>query len=112
MQFKLFSITTLALVTLAAATPTRRNNVGPSNQCNTGSLQCCASTSTASDPSTAILLKSLGVVVQDVTALVGLTCDPITVVGAGSTTCTEQPVCCTDDSFKGIVALGCTPISL
>ncbi|KAF8204696.1 hydrophobin-315 [Pholiota molesta] len=88
-------------------------NAGPSNQCNTGTLQCCASTPTASDPSTAALLGLLGVVVvQDVTALVGVTCSPITGVGVSGTSCSEQPVCCTDNSFNGIIALGCTPINI
>jgi hypothetical protein len=85
MQFKLSALATLALATLATATPTRRNDSGPSNQCNTGTLQCCASTSTASDPSTAALLGLLGVVVQDVTTLVGVTCSPITGVGVSGT---------------------------
>ncbi|KAF9481886.1 fungal hydrophobin [Pholiota conissans] len=111
MQFKLSALATLTLASLAVATSVRRNG-SPSNQCNTGSLQCCDSTSTASDPATAILLKSLGVVVQDVTALIGVTCSPITGVGVSGTSCSEQPVCCTDDSFNGVIALGCTPINV
>ncbi|KAF9478418.1 fungal hydrophobin [Pholiota conissans] len=110
MQFtSLSAIATLALATLAAATPTE---TPPTNQCNTGSLQCCASTSTASTPSTAALLGLLGVVVGSVTGLVGVTCSPITVIGASGTSCSEQPVCCTNNSFNGVVALGCTPINL
>ncbi|CAA7260094.1 unnamed protein product [Cyclocybe aegerita] len=95
MQFKLSALTTtLILATLAAATAIRRNE--PASQCNTG----------------APLLGLLGVVVQDVTAIVGVTCTPITVIGAGGNSCTAQPVCCTNNSFKGIVALGCTPANI
>ncbi|KAF8204755.1 hydrophobin-315 [Pholiota molesta] len=110
MQFKL-AFATLALATLAAANPLRRDS-SPSNQCNTGSLQCCNSVQSATSPSIATLLGLLGVVVQGITGQVGVTCSPITVIGASGTSCSEQPVCCTDNSFNGVVALGCTPINL
>ncbi|TFK32947.1 hydrophobin, partial [Crucibulum laeve] len=70
------------------------------------------STGKASDASISKLLGLLGVVVQDVNALVGVTCTPITVIGAGSNSCSAQTVCCTNNSFNGVVALGCSPISL
>ncbi|KAH9940192.1 uncharacterized protein BXZ73DRAFT_36058, partial [Epithele typhae] len=52
--------------------------------CSTGTLQCCDTIENASDPAAAVILKSIGVVVQDVDALVGLTCSPITIVGVGT----------------------------
>ena len=76
---KLFAISTLAI--LAVATPTPGES--PS-ACTTGPIQCCDSTEKASDPAAAGILKSIGVVVQDVDALVGLTCSPVTVIGVGS----------------------------
>jgi hypothetical protein len=85
MQFKLAALTAVAVATLAAATPTRRTDSGPSNQCNTGSIECCQSVQTAGSSSVAALLGLLGIVVQDVTALVGVTCSPISVIGAGGT---------------------------
>ncbi|TFK43772.1 hydrophobin [Crucibulum laeve] len=57
-------------------------------------------------------LGLLGVVVQDVIALVGLTCDPISVIGVGDDSCSAQVVCCEDNSFHSIVAIGCTPVDL
>ncbi|KJA29739.1 hypothetical protein HYPSUDRAFT_31725 [Hypholoma sublateritium FD-334 SS-4] len=110
------AISALALATLAAATatPARRNTPtsSPSNECNTGSLQCCSSVQQADSAAAAGLLSLLGVVVQDVTALVGITCSPITVIGVSGTSCSEQPVCCTNDTFNGVIALGCTPINI
>ena len=71
---KLAVVTSLAI--LAAATP--MPNV-PASQCTTGPIQCCNSVQKASDPSVSKLLGLLGIVVQDVTALVGVTCSPISV---------------------------------
>ncbi|CAA7261325.1 unnamed protein product [Cyclocybe aegerita] len=106
MQFKFLASALAIAASLAAATDL------PASQCNTGGLQCCQSTGTASDPSIAKVLGLVGVVVQDVTAIVGLTCDPISVIGVGGNSCTAQPVCCTNNSFKGLVALGCTPVNI
>jgi hypothetical protein len=86
MQFTLSALTTLAIVTLAVATPTRRNDTPPpTSECDTGSTQCCDSTSTASNPTTAALLASLGIPIGSVTGIVGLTCSPITGVGVSGT---------------------------
>ncbi|PPR04694.1 hypothetical protein CVT26_015019 [Gymnopilus dilepis] len=114
MQFKALTAFSLAAI-LAAATAAPNSPPPPpppANQCTTGSLECCSSTGTASDPVISTLLGLLGIDVSDITALVGVTCSPITVIGTGSTSCSEQPVCCTDNSFNGVVALGCTPINL
>ncbi|PAV14952.1 fungal hydrophobin [Pyrrhoderma noxium] len=76
-------------------------------------LACCQSTSSASDPATAGLLGTLGVALEGVDVPIGVTCSPITVIGAGGgSNCASQPVCCENNSFNGVVALGCTPINL
>ncbi|KAF9522624.1 hydrophobin-315 [Crepidotus variabilis] len=105
MQFKSLAVIILG-ASLAAATAI------PASQCNTGPVQCCDSTGTAKDPSISKLLGLLNINVSDVDALVGVTCTPITVIGAGGSSCAAQPVCCSNNSFKGVVAIGCTPVSL
>ena len=82
MTLALFALTS-ATTTLAAATGGAPGAPIPASQCNTGSVQCCDSTGKASDTSIAKILGLLGVVVQDVNAIVGVTCTPITVIGAG-----------------------------
>ena len=72
---KLFS----AAAILAVATP-----VALTQTCSTGAAQCCNTVEKASDPAAAGILASIGVVVQDVDALVGLTCSPVTVIGVGT----------------------------
>ncbi|KAF9558360.1 fungal hydrophobin [Agrocybe pediades] len=101
----------LGLPLLAVANAIPRTD-SPSNQCNTGSIQCCNSVQSASSSSVAGLLGLLGVVVGSVTGLVGVTCSPISVIGIAGNSCSAQPVCCTNNSFNGIIALGCTPINL
>ncbi|KAF5344529.1 hypothetical protein D9758_016471 [Tetrapyrgos nigripes] len=106
MQFKF--LTVAALATLAAATPLEVRQ----GQCNTGSLQCCNSVQSASSSPVASLLGLLGIVVGDITALVGLNCSPISVIGVAGNSCTAQPVCCQNNQFNGLVAIGCTPINI
>ncbi|KAF8959639.1 hydrophobin-263 [Flammula alnicola] len=102
------SLFVLALPVLAAASVLPRQ----SNQCNTGSIQCCNSTQSATSSIVSILAGLLGISAGSITGLVGVTCSPITVIGASGTSCSQQPVCCTNNSFNGLIALGCTPINL
>ncbi|KAF8897801.1 hydrophobin-251 [Infundibulicybe gibba] len=111
MQFKASVLATVALATLAVATPTRRTDT-PASQCNTGDLQCCDSTQAADSSSIAGLLGLLGVVVGDITALVGLNCSPLSIVGIAGNSCSAQPVCCTNNSFGGLIAVGCSPVNV
>jgi hypothetical protein len=78
MQFKLF--TTLALATAAIAAPTDPTPA-PAPSCETGPIQCCNTTTKASDPSASAILGLLGIVLQDLNVIVGLTCSPISVIG-------------------------------
>ncbi|THU84056.1 fungal hydrophobin, partial [Dendrothele bispora CBS 962.96] len=84
----------------------------PASQCNTAPVQCCDTVGSASDPAISKELGILGITVQDVTALVGLTCSPISVIGVGGDSCSANPVCCENNSFNGLVALGCVPVDL
>ncbi|THV02182.1 fungal hydrophobin [Dendrothele bispora CBS 962.96] len=106
MQFKLLALS--ALATLAAATPLETRQ----GQCNTGSIQCCNSVQSANTGLVQGLLGLLGVAVGSVTGQVGVTCSPISVIGAGGNSCSAQPVCCSNNNFNGVVALGCTPINI
>ncbi|KAF6756253.1 hydrophobin-251 [Ephemerocybe angulata] len=113
MQFTL--ITALALASVAVAVPTGGPILPPpipASQCNTGPVQCCNSVQSAGDPSLAALFALLGISVTDVNAIVGLTCTPISVIALPGNSCSAQPVCCTNNTFNGVVALGCTPVNL
>ena len=71
------STTTVTVTATATATE-------PVSQCNTGSLQCCNSVQSASSSGVPGLLGLLGIVLQDLNVLVGLTCSPLDILGLGN----------------------------
>ena len=75
------ALTLVALPLLAAATPLEVRGGEPPSSCSTGPIQCCNTVEKASEPAATKILGGLGVVVQDVNALVGITCTPVTVIG-------------------------------
>jgi len=85
MQFATLALFAVAAATttLAAATGVATTTPIPASQCNTGPVQCCNSTGTAKDPSISKLLGLLNINVSDVTAIIGVTCSPISVIGIG-----------------------------
>ncbi|ESK86850.1 hydrophobin [Moniliophthora roreri MCA 2997] len=108
----------LALTVLAVATCTPRRSrllltaTQPASQCNTGPVQCCNSVQSASSAPAATLLGLLSIFLSDLNVLVGITCSPISVLGVGGTGCNAQPVCCQNNSFNGVVAIGCVPVNI
>ncbi|KAJ3863229.1 hydrophobin 2 [Lentinula novae-zelandiae] len=109
MQFKL-AFVSAALAALAVATPAPRDE--PASSCSTGPIQCCDTVESASSSGVAGLLSILGIVLQDLDVLVGLTCSPITVIGASGSSCSAQAVCCEDNSLGGLISIGCVPVTL
>ncbi|KAI0350792.1 fungal hydrophobin [Trametes cingulata] len=98
-----------ALTILAAATPAP----APDASCSTAPIQCCDSVELASSATAANLLKSIGVVIQDLNIPIGITCSPITGVGVGSgSSCSANTVCCEDNSHGGLLSIGCVPVVL
>jgi len=110
----------IAFTILAAANPTTTVTVTaqpsptpiPASQCNTSNIRCCNSVQSASSSTASLLLGLLGIVLSDPNVLVGITCTPLSIVGVGGNSCTAQPVCCTNNSFNGVIAIGCTPINV
>ncbi|KAF8194159.1 hydrophobin-263 [Pholiota molesta] len=95
------SVFILALPVLAAANVLPR--AVPISQCNTGGAQCCNHVATSASQLTGAA-SSLAALLGPITGIIGVTCTPITGIGAGGTSCTEQP--------NGVIALGCTPINI
>ncbi|KAK0472764.1 hydrophobin 2 [Armillaria novae-zelandiae] len=104
-----FTIAVLTLPALASATALPRGE----GSCSSGTLQCCQSVQDPSSTPVQTVLAPLGVNLGDLTADVGLTCDPITVIGAGSNPCSTQAACCTGKDYNnGLAVLGCIPVNV
>ncbi|KAF8916197.1 hydrophobin-251 [Mucidula mucida] len=112
MQFKLVTLTTLALAAFAAATPTPAPRADGDGQCATGPIQCCDTTTTATDPLVSVILSLLGIVLPDLTAIIGINCSPLTIIGVGGSECSANPVCCENNSVGGLISIGCIPINI
>ncbi|KAF8579897.1 fungal hydrophobin [Ramaria rubella] len=117
MYTKAFVLSSLAI--LAAAVPgghgpttvtvTAAPTATTISQCNTGGdAQCCNTVGAANTlPGIGLILGLLGIVLQDLSVVVGLGCTSIS-----GNNCNQQPVCCSNNNFNGLINIGCTPISL
>ncbi|ESK88576.1 hydrophobin 2 [Moniliophthora roreri MCA 2997] len=105
-MYKLFTL--VALASVVVATPGGHDGA----KCNTGDIQCCQTVDNAHNKDISHALGLLDIVVQDLNIPIGLNCNPISVIGIGGNSCTQQPVCCDENNFNGLVALGCTPINV
>ncbi|XP_006461640.1 hydrophobin [Agaricus bisporus var. bisporus H97] len=109
-------LTVLFFAMLAAASVVRRTDPPPAtgDECTAvgGDISCCNSLQEASDPVVTLLAGLLGIVLGPVEGLIGLTCNPISVIGGGND-CSSQTVCCTGNNFSGgLLVVGCSPINL
>jgi len=85
---------------------------GGSGSCNTGEMHCCNQTQTAQSVKKTDLAALLGLDLGSIQGLVGTSCTPLTAVGLAGNSCSQQPVCCTDNHFNGLVVVGCSPINV
>ncbi|KAJ3493630.1 hypothetical protein NLJ89_g10971 [Agrocybe chaxingu] len=105
----LFTAATMAVFVAAAPAP----QGGINNSCNTGPVQCCNSLYESESEQGNILKALIGIATGPIGAFVGAQCSPISAIGLGSgASCNSQPVCCSDNKFNGLVAVGCSPVNL
>ncbi|KAF9267200.1 fungal hydrophobin, partial [Marasmius fiardii PR-910] len=97
---------------LQTAPPTSTTDTGDEWTCSTGPVQCCNSVEKGSHPAVLSQLGLLGVALDSLDLDVGLTCTPISLIGAAINSCKGQTVCCRDNSFNGVIAVGCNNIAL
>ncbi|PFH49488.1 hypothetical protein AMATHDRAFT_147596 [Amanita thiersii Skay4041] len=86
--------------------------VAAGGNCNTENQQCCNDVQNNLDQYALGQLALVGINVEDVTGMVGLTCTPVSVLAASGQSCNQQTVCCSNNNFAGVVAVGCTPINV
>ncbi|KAI9928478.1 hypothetical protein ASPWEDRAFT_38665 [Aspergillus wentii DTO 134E9] len=93
----------LMFAAFAAASPLTARD----SPCDQKSFQCCSQVVNPSSPAASALIGLLGISAPT-SGEVGLTCSPLS--GTGDS-CDQKPVCCDDNSYNGIIALGCTSAS-
>ncbi|PFH48943.1 hypothetical protein AMATHDRAFT_148816 [Amanita thiersii Skay4041] len=76
--------------------------------CNTGPVQCCNSVTTTANPVARTIAGIVGATLG-LDVPVGLGCSPLSVIGVGGNSCNAQTVCCENNNFNGLIAIGCTP---
>ncbi|GJE93625.1 fungal hydrophobin [Phanerochaete sordida] len=80
--------------------------------CSAGPVQCCNSVQPASSAEASKALGLIGLVLSGLDVPVGLDCDPISVIGAGSSAnCNSEPVCCDEIHQNGLLNIGCLPLN-
>ncbi|KAG2364775.1 hypothetical protein BDR07DRAFT_1607878 [Suillus spraguei] len=108
----LFSLLAFIAGTSAAIVPSLSAR-GGGGECNTGTISCCDSTYAYGSPSLTKITSGLGITLDPFEGLAGYDCSPISVIGAGSgSVCTQQPVCCSGNTYYGIINIGCSPIDI
>ncbi|TFK35363.1 hypothetical protein BDQ12DRAFT_668662 [Crucibulum laeve] len=107
----MLSYKSIILAAAAFSSIVQAQKVISRSECSSGSHVCCQGAGRAYLPPYAALLGLLGVVV-DPDTLIGVTCTPITVIGVGGNSCNAIELCCDNNSFNGIIAIGCTIISI
>ncbi|KAG1831030.1 fungal hydrophobin-domain-containing protein [Suillus variegatus] len=106
MFVRLLSITSLFLLAIANPLVHRGDS-----QCDTGNIQCCQQTQTVDEYNKNATAH--GKIPIDILGRVGLGCSPITIVGTGAgATCSQEPLCCSDNQYYGLINIGCTPINI
>ncbi|KAG7446027.1 hydrophobin 2 [Guyanagaster necrorhizus] len=111
-MFPRSSIFICALAAVNTLAATRSSAIAARDSCSVGSLQCCTYVQTPQEEPAQTLIALLGIPTAGLTGDVGITCDPVTVIGPGTFQCNKQLACCTGTNYNGIVVLGCTPITL
>ncbi|KAL1720117.1 hypothetical protein EV715DRAFT_250828 [Schizophyllum commune] len=48
----------------------------------------------------------------DLDSLVGVQCSPLSVIGVGGNSCSSQVACCSNNTYNGLINIGCVPINI
>ncbi|KAG6810321.1 hypothetical protein H0H92_012410 [Tricholoma furcatifolium] len=106
----LFALPLLATAGIVTFTGGSEEHGG--GNCSSDKELCCNSVHDSQDAEVAKIFSLIGIAAQGVTGQVGVTCVPVSaLVGINGQSCSQQTVCCADNNYNGIVALGCTPVN-
>ncbi|KIK80821.1 hypothetical protein PAXRUDRAFT_157609 [Paxillus rubicundulus Ve08.2h10] len=82
------------------------------SQCTTGQIVCCNDLKSADAVANLSSITGLLATEAGLFGNVGVRCSTLTVIGEGkSCIANQQPLCCLDNNYNGLVSLGCSPIN-
>ncbi|KAI0739587.1 hydrophobin [Daedaleopsis nitida] len=59
------------------------------------------------------IISSLGIKLEDALGLAGTSCSPVDVLSlGGGVECNQKPVCCSNNTYQGLINIGCVPINI
>ncbi|TFK62178.1 hydrophobin-263 [Pluteus cervinus] len=102
------AISLLALLLLATASVLPRQ----SEHCDVGLSLCCRRIQESTTADLALLSRLLGIDIPDLGGSIGVSCDPLSILGLNGNDCFAQPACCIGSTLNGLIHLGCTRINL
>ncbi|KDQ60466.1 hypothetical protein JAAARDRAFT_191843 [Jaapia argillacea MUCL 33604] len=109
----LVAIVGTAILAAAMPTPDAELVARQTSQCNVGTINCCNSVQSVDSTGVTQLAGLLGIDLGGITGLVGLTCSSISALSLlNGGACNASPVCCSGNTFSGLISLGCIPITL
>ncbi|PVG02902.1 hydrophobin [Serendipita vermifera] len=82
------------------------------NNCNIGQAYCCDQTYDSSDENFLSMWSFLGIVAPVEGPKVGVQCNPISNIVGDVKGCQASAVCCSGNSFNGLVNVGCNSINV
>ncbi|TEB26482.1 hypothetical protein FA13DRAFT_1737413 [Coprinellus micaceus] len=121
MQFKIATLVAVIAALGASAKPSHHSRALESRdyQCEEGKPACCSLIAMDNNTLLGPILNAVGGVAEDLLALLGKTglighgCTPINALGLTQNGgCANQPVCCTDKEYKGLIVAACSPIKI
>ncbi|KAG2098099.1 fungal hydrophobin [Suillus cothurnatus] len=116
LSLPLVSLLAFVVGTNAVPTLSARDNSTCSSgaQCDTGTVSCCETTYDYASPSLAAITNALKIALDPAEgSKVGMGCSPISVIGTGSgAVCNQEPVCCSGNTYYGLINIGCSPINI
>ncbi|KAF5320996.1 hypothetical protein D9619_001643 [Psilocybe cf. subviscida] len=112
MRFATATLLSLPIFAAATAVELATIELAARDECSGGTINCCNSTQNSTALNLGTLSSLLGIQLPNIGALIGLTCSSVALLSALGQQCASQQVCCTNNSFNGLIALGCTAINL
>ncbi|PPQ63117.1 hypothetical protein CVT24_005828 [Panaeolus cyanescens] len=110
---KITTLAVLAISALSVSAVSYSDVNGVNYSCNSGPVQCCGTIHESGTWTETDLISLVGATVSNVSGQLGVTCSPITGIGAATgANCVSEPVCCEENFQNQLVGVNCVPATV